>query len=188
MTAEGEMKWRRLEELRPDELSEIVLQSPVAFWPLGLLEHHGWHLPVGYDGIKAQRICARVADRTGGVLLPTMWWGGGGGHDSFKWTFYQSEEAASSILVHTVEKLIEYGFSAIVLLAGHYPWRGWLDRHVPPHCRKVSADPSPLGNGDGDLWRGRSGAGRPRRAGGNLHGARVVSLARRPGGSDGGAR
>ena len=38
------------------------------------------HLPVGYDGIKAARTCIRVAERAGGVLLPTMWLGGGGVH------------------------------------------------------------------------------------------------------------
>jgi creatinine amidohydrolase len=93
--------WRAYEELRPDELAAIVAERPVAYWPLGLLEHHGWHLPVGFDGIKARRICERIADRTGGVILPTMWWGGGGGHGDFLWTFYQDEEAAGRILAST---------------------------------------------------------------------------------------
>ena len=61
-----------------------MLFRSVAYWPLGLLEHHGWALPVGYDGIKADRICQRLADHTGGVILPTMWWGGGGGHGAFR--------------------------------------------------------------------------------------------------------
>ena len=123
--------WRRYIELRPDELEAIIKENPVAYWPLGLLEHHGWHLPVGFDGIKAERMCERMADLTGGVMLPVMWWGGGGGHDVFKWTFYQSEEAYASILTHTVNKLIEYGFEAIVVLAGHYPWQSTLDRCLP---------------------------------------------------------
>ena len=55
--------WRRFEELRPDELAEMVAATPAAFWPLGLLEHHGWHLPVGFDGIKAERMCVRIAER-----------------------------------------------------------------------------------------------------------------------------
>jgi len=47
----------------------LIQEAPVAFWPLGLLEHHGWHLPIGFDGIKAKRICMRVARETGGVRL-----------------------------------------------------------------------------------------------------------------------
>jgi creatinine amidohydrolase len=98
---------------------------------LGLLEHHGWQLPVGLDGLKAEHTCVRIAERTGGVLLPTMWWGALGGHGGFMWTHYQPPEAAEAILARTVEQLIAYGFRAIVLLAGHYPWRQILDRHLP---------------------------------------------------------
>jgi creatinine amidohydrolase len=123
--------WRRYEELRPDQLTEMVQNTPAVFWPLGLIEHHGWHLPLGLDGIKAERTCIRIAERTGGLLLPTMWWGAGGGHGDFMWTLYQDEQAAETILAHTVEKLIAFGFRAVILLAGHYPWRTLLDRHLP---------------------------------------------------------
>ncbi|MEE2659588.1 MAG: creatininase family protein [Candidatus Latescibacterota bacterium] len=124
-------RWRRYEELRPDELDAIVNERPVAFWPLGLLEHHGWSLPVGYDGIKADRICQRVAAHTGGVILPVMWWGGGGGHDIFRWSHYQDLSATESILRRTVEQLELFGFRVAVLLAGHYPWQSVLNEVVP---------------------------------------------------------
>ena len=123
--------WGRYPELRPDQLSEIVEKTPIAFWPLGLLEHHGWHLPVGLDGLKAEHICARIAERTGGVLLPTMWWGALGGHGDFLWTHYQSKEAAEEILARTVEQIVAFGFQAIVLLAGHYPWTALLSERLP---------------------------------------------------------
>lgn len=124
-------RWARYEQARPDQLAALVARDPIAFWPLGLLEHHGWHLPLGLDGIKAERICARIASQTGGVLLPTMWWGAGGGHGGFLWTFYQPEDAAEAILARTVERLIAFGFRVIVLFAGHYPWQGVLNRHLP---------------------------------------------------------
>ncbi len=131
--------YRRYEELRPDELQSFVAETPVALWPLGLLEHHGWHLPLGFDGIKAERLCIRLAKETGGVLLPVMWWGGRGGHGDFLWTFYQSEDAYSDIISDTVEKLIRFGFKAIVLMAGHYPWQGTLDEILPP-IREANPD------------------------------------------------
>lgn len=121
------MNWSRFEELRPDQLEQLVRSTPIAYWPLGLIEHHSWHLPVGFDGIKAERFCMRMAERTGGVLLPTMWWGSLGGHGDFKWTFYCEQEASGSIVLGTVEKLIRYGFKVIVLLEGHYPWEGLLN-------------------------------------------------------------
>ena len=114
--------WFVYENLRPDQLADVLRKAPIAYWPLGLLEHHSWQLPVGFDGIKAERICERLAQRTGGVLLPVMWWGGAGGHGDFLWTFYQSEDAAQTIVINTVEHLITFGFRVIVLLMGHYPW------------------------------------------------------------------
>jgi creatinine amidohydrolase len=119
-------------ELRPDQLEEIVAESPVAYWPLGLIEHHGWALPVGFDGVKAQRFCERLAKRTGGVVLPVMWWGSGGGHEEFKWTFYQQPDVGEKALGTTVRKLAAFGFRAVVVLAGHYPWAGILDRVLAP--------------------------------------------------------
>ena len=123
--------WKHYEQLRPDELEKMLRAAPVACWPLGLLEHHGWHLPVGFDGIKAERICIRIAERAGGVVLPVMWWGGLGGHGDFKWTLYQSPDAARDIVVNTVERLITFGFRAIVLMMGHYPWEAILKDSLP---------------------------------------------------------
>lgn len=115
------------ETLRPDQLEVVVRESPVAYWPLGLLEHHGWHLPIGFDGIKAKRLCEACAGETGGVVLPVMWWGGSGGHGEFKWTHYQNEEAAGEMVLRTVRQLVVFGFRTIVLLCGHYPWEGILE-------------------------------------------------------------
>ena len=123
--------WKPYEELRPDQLEALLAEFPVAFWPLGLLEHHGWHLPIGFDGIKAQRTCQRIAAQTGGVILPTMWWGGGGGHDVFKWSHYQSPEAITSILNTTSRQILDFGARVLVLMAGHYPWQSFLNAAVP---------------------------------------------------------
>ena len=124
--------WGRYEEMRPDQLQDIVAATPVAYMPLGLLEHHGWHLPVGFDGLKAHRLCARMAGRTGGVVLPVMWWGCGGGHGRFKWTMYQPPEATAAILRTTLVRLIAFGVRCVVMLAGHYPWKQVIAQVVPP--------------------------------------------------------
>ena len=129
-----QIPWGRLEELRPDQLEGIIRERPVVYWPLGLIEHHGWHLPVGFDGIKVERLCLRMVKQTGGLLLPVMWWGGVGGHELFKWTLYQDPDAARAILCATVAKLAGFGVRVFVLVAGHYPWEDML-RH--PDFEKV---------------------------------------------------
>ena len=124
--------WRRYEECRPDELRTIVEKSPVAFWAAGLVEHHGWHLPVGLDTLKAEGILKRVAQRTGGILLPALWWGWGGegGHRDSLWTHYLSsdDDVIVDIVGKTVPQLVSFGFKAVVVLAGHGPYVQPLER------------------------------------------------------------
>ena len=42
------------EELFPDEFAERIKKMPVAFLPLGTLEWHGPHMPLGADGIQSK--------------------------------------------------------------------------------------------------------------------------------------
>lgn len=120
-------KWKHYEYLKPDELELEIIKNPIAYWPLGLIEHHGWHLPIGFDGIKASEFCKRLASKNGGLMIPTMWWGGGGGHDVFKWTHYQDLTAVSNMLDITSRQLLDYGVKVLILFAGHYPWQNVLD-------------------------------------------------------------
>jgi creatinine amidohydrolase len=68
--------WGRYSELHPDALAHIRATAPVAYLPWGSLEWHGPHLPFGVAGLIAESITERVAQRVGGVLLPTTWWSG----------------------------------------------------------------------------------------------------------------
>jgi creatinine amidohydrolase len=142
--SDGTARWAWFVELRPDQLQEIADESPVAYWPLGLIEHHSWHLPVGLDGLIAREICVRAAERTGGLILPVMWWGGGGGHERFMWTFYQPMDAVAAIFANTVEKLIDFGFRCIIPLPGHGPWH-WIFRDTLPSIASAHPDVLILG-------------------------------------------
>jgi creatinine amidohydrolase len=128
----GNVQWANFVELRPDDLQRIVDETPVVYWPLGLIEHHGWPSPVGFDGLNARGMCLRMVQRTGGLMMPVMWWGGGGGHDPFKWTFYQPMDATQAIFENTMRKLIDFGFRCIVPWPGHGPWSWILDKVLPP--------------------------------------------------------
>jgi creatinine amidohydrolase len=109
-----------LEMLHPDLLEQILDETPVAFVPLGTFEHHGWHLPIGFDGIKARALCERTAAKTGGVVLPTFFYGTGGGHIGYRWTFIHDEEEVATIVEATIDRLADHGFKTIVVLTGHY--------------------------------------------------------------------
>jgi len=105
---------------RPDELEAVVAEVPVAYLPLGTYGHHGWHLPPTYDGIKAYELCRRSAERTGGVVFPTLYYGIGGGHVGYKWTAIVDEVLVRPLLEVTLDRLVAWGFQVIVLYTGHY--------------------------------------------------------------------
>lgn len=48
---------------------------PVAYLPLGTLEWHGPHMPLGADGIQSKELFVRVAEKVGGVVLPILFMG-----------------------------------------------------------------------------------------------------------------
>ena len=119
--AHGTKPHGRMEEMSPDELETVLAEAPLAFVPLGTYEHHGFHLPVCFDGIKAHALCERVAQRTGGTVLPTFFYGTGGGHVGYKWTLMLPEPQITPLIEATLDHLARQGFKVVVLLTGHYP-------------------------------------------------------------------
>jgi creatinine amidohydrolase len=65
----------RYELLRPGQVVEARRRAPVAFVPVGPLEWHGPHLPLGTDGLHAWHVSLRTALEVGGVVLPPLFAG-----------------------------------------------------------------------------------------------------------------
>lgn len=65
----------RFERMRPDEIVAARQHCPLAYLPVGPLEWHGPHLPFGTDPLQAEHVATGAVERTGGVLLPTLYAG-----------------------------------------------------------------------------------------------------------------
>lgn len=63
------------EELLPHEFIERINACPVAYLPLGTLEWHGRHLPLGADSIQAKGVFEKIASEVGGIVLPALFLG-----------------------------------------------------------------------------------------------------------------
>ena len=63
------------EELRPQEFSDRLAKAPIAYLPLGTLEWHGLHLPLGADGLQSGGFFQILARRVGGIVLPMLFVG-----------------------------------------------------------------------------------------------------------------
>jgi creatinine amidohydrolase len=63
------------EELTPQEFSARLAKCPVAYLPLGTIEWHSFHLPLGSDGIQSEEFFKRLASEAGGIVLPKLFLG-----------------------------------------------------------------------------------------------------------------
>jgi creatinine amidohydrolase len=60
------------ELLTPHAFRERLAAVPIAYLPLGTLEWHGEHLPLGSDGLQSRGFFARIAEEIGGIVLPML--------------------------------------------------------------------------------------------------------------------
>ena len=61
--------------LTPTEFRERLAKAPVAYLPLGTLEWHGEHLPLGADGLQSAEFFQQLAREAGGIVLPMLFLG-----------------------------------------------------------------------------------------------------------------
>ncbi len=73
----GHLEYQKVlyEELTPAEFRMRLADTPVAYLPLGTLEFHGEHLPLGSDGIQPSEFFMEVAAEFGGIVLPPLFLG-----------------------------------------------------------------------------------------------------------------
>jgi len=63
------------ERLRPAQIAERRAAFPVAYLPIGTIEWHGEHNPVGLDTLKIHGLMIECADRIGGLVFPPLYYG-----------------------------------------------------------------------------------------------------------------
>lgn len=110
------------------EATERLHQVPIGFLPIGCLERHGDHLPMGLDIIKAHRICCLAAQVIGGVVFPAHFYAGIHGlkpevHQrltSERGNLY-TDATAKAHLLDIIGQTAIIGVKVLVLYSGHYP-------------------------------------------------------------------
>ena len=110
------------------EANEAVREHPVGYLPIGCLERHGDHLPMGLDVIKAHKICCVAAQAIGGVVFPPHYYAGI--HHltreqidriTGEWGNIYTDDTAKANLVDIINQIAILGVRVLVLYSGHYP-------------------------------------------------------------------
>lgn len=136
------------EYMLPHEILSARKASPLAYLPLGPIEWHGLHNPVGLDALKAKALCELAAEKGGGLVMPPLWWGE---HreiqlleanpatreaaaqkmelrpEDFSFgsmggkTIEEQAHFYNELLFHIYQQLANLGFKAIFVMCGHGP-------------------------------------------------------------------
>ena len=109
----------RLLDLDSRTLERRVRESPIVIVPVGALEAHGPHLPLGADQIQAERTAEDLAERIGALVAPTLPYGNCAGTRPFPGTVSVSIGSLSRMMRELLEELARTGFRRVLVLSGH---------------------------------------------------------------------
>jgi creatinine amidohydrolase len=92
----------------------------VAFLPIGSLEQHGYHLPIGTDSIIAEAVaneCAKQFDHA--FVVPTLPYSASFEHAAFPGSISLRSTTIIAVIQDIVHSLERMGVSKIVIINGH---------------------------------------------------------------------
>lgn len=107
-----------------EEVQETARQDgSVLVVPVGSIEQHGHHLPVGTDTILVSAVAnlaaERVADSLPVMVTPPVWTGHSPHHMPFGGTVTLDDDTLREVLTETADSALENGFDGVLLLNGH---------------------------------------------------------------------
>jgi creatinine amidohydrolase len=108
-----------LAEMTWPEAQEAFRRTHVAVVPLGSIEQHGPHLPLGTDWLVADSLARLVAARADVVVTPTLPIGYADYHSDFPGTLSVPTEVLRDYITSVVGYLLRYGVTHILFLNGH---------------------------------------------------------------------
>ena len=107
-----------MSELFPDQIEARLVERPVLVLPIGTIEWHSHHLPVGLDGLVAAGLAHDIADRSDAVLAPVSYWAVGG--VPYPYTLNLPVAVIEPLLVAVFEQFAAMGFRVLVAFTGHF--------------------------------------------------------------------
>jgi creatinine amidohydrolase len=112
----------RYELMRPDHIRQAIREAWPAVLPVGVLEYHGEHLPLGMDGLVVTECLARLEVEMDLVVLPPFWYGAASyvveGPEG-KGSLHVDAEALVPVARQVFAALLRVGFRNIHFLIHH---------------------------------------------------------------------
>lgn len=107
-----------LADLRSPQIPELA--DAVALLPVGAVEPHGPHGPLGTDTLISEGICRRAAAAVGAIVLPTLPYGVTRYGAAFPGAVGVSETTLRALVAEVCQAALEQGFRAVVIVNSHF--------------------------------------------------------------------
>lgn len=122
------MRWINLRE--EEFKGAVEVSKGVCIIPMGCVEAHGQHLPLGCDSIKAEEYAVRAAEAEPACVFPTMYFGEKSGAGEFAGTIIFPQKLIMDILEQCCKEIARNGFKKIVILNAHGGNKNVIDTFV----------------------------------------------------------
>lgn len=120
------MRW---EELSAPAIDALDRDRTIVALPVGSVEQHGRHMPVGTDTILAHSAALAAAERLAGrvAVLPPPWYGFSAHHMRFAGTVTLQAATMMALVEDIVASVAAHGFRRILVVNGHGGNAGIID-------------------------------------------------------------
>jgi creatinine amidohydrolase len=108
-----------LDELSTKEAEKAAKDGAVVIFPVGSVEEHGEHLPLGTDSIQPEYIALEVAKKTDCLVAPPFRYGICNATRNFPGTLTIHFDTLYKIAHDILSELVRNGFNRIMVLSGH---------------------------------------------------------------------
>ncbi len=109
----------RLLDLDSRSFERRLGSNPLVILPVGALEAHGPHLPLGADQIQAEATAEALAERLDAIVAPTLPYGSAPAARGFAGTVSLANALLAAHTRAVVEEFARAGVRRLLLLSGH---------------------------------------------------------------------
>jgi creatinine amidohydrolase len=115
----------------PDFIKAVSESGGVCIIPMGIIEKHGAHLPLGTDLLDVREVCARAVKQEYAIIFPQFYFGQIFEAKHQPGTMAYSPDLVWDVLQETCDQLGRNGITKIILVNGH----GGNNNLIPYFCQ-----------------------------------------------------
>jgi len=109
----------RMDEMSSADFAKAVKKDPIVFLPMGAMEAHGPHLPLGTDTFQPEYIVKSVSDNVDGMVAPTINYGQHSSTRNFPGTIDISFDTLRALVMDILDAFQRNGIKKVVIVSGH---------------------------------------------------------------------